>query len=454
MKEKIFISLVSYLLLLGTTQAQVQFNSITLKEALEKAKSRDKIVLVYLEPADCNECNDVAMQGFSNPAFARSVNDNCVPIKIKAGSKEFNLFDSLYSHGSSYGTLYINSDGELLHKFAGTTSFNITNMEQLDKALNRKEHPDTEYIQLRNDYNAGKRDFVSLYKLVAKKNELDQEHDLLTEEMLNLAPKDSATSLSFIEFIAQQAPMIDSKAFQYMRKDGRNYNDAWYLMPQQKRVMINNKINYKSKRKAIKDKDSVYAEHIAAYAAGTYTDKMQARKSHDRNMIDFYKGIKDTARYLSASINYYDRFLMTVSVDSVQRADSMRQKELVSQSIPEKVPQSAGGPLMRSSIRFAPSTQYFSGELNDGAFSIYTYTHDPLYNAKALVWAKRATEFYDSPPVMDTYARLLYRTGNKEEAIAWQEKAFNLSKERKMPANAYEEILNKMKAGEAAIDKY
>jgi len=454
MKQKKISTLLASLLFLGAANSQVQFKDLSLQEALQQAKAADKIVLLMIESPTCIQCNEVTLQGFSNPILARSINSSCITLKINQDSKNFGTLDSLYNIGSSFGLLFLNADGDFLHRYSASSTYYITYMEQLNKALDRKDHPDTEFKQLQNEYNSGKREFGLLYKLVAKKNEWVLEHDQLTEEMVNLAPRDSATSLSFLEFLAEQAPIIDSKASQYMRKDTRNFNDAWYLMSLQKRSSLNNKIIFKSKSKAIKEKNRGYAERVANFSAGTQTDRNQGRKSHDRNIIDYYKGIKDSSNFLFLSIKYYDQYLMSISVDSVQRADSIRRRELFATATTDRMMQPGGNEVIRRSAPYAPVTQYFTNELNDGAWTIYIYTHDLFYTAKALAWAKRANEFYDSPEAMDTYARLLYRTGNKEEAVNWEEKAVQVTKTRKIPAGEYADLVSKMKSGINPIDKY
>lgn len=456
MLRKIFLVPTLFFVAFVSVFSQVKPRDISLQEALEEAKAADKIVLLWIVSSNCNQCNEVALQGFANPIFARAVNNNSIVVRIPEDSKDFPMLDSLYHISNSLGYLFINADGDFLHRYAATTSYYVTNLEQLDKALKRKENPDIELKQLQKEYDNGKLEFSALYTLVAKKEELQLDHDQLTEEMLKLAPVDSANSLSFLQFLAAQTPIIDSKADQYLRKDNRNFNDAWYLMPLQKRSLINNRIILRSRNKAIKEKNIGYARRVASFAAGTNADRLYARRGYDRNMIEYYKGIHDTAAFLTGSVTFYDQYLMTVSVDSVQRADSLRKMELFANAMasPEKVMQPPGSsPLMSTRVQFSPATQRYANELNDGAWTIYTYTRDPVYLNKALNWAKRAIEFYDNPGVMDTYARLLYKTGRKEEALEWQEKAVKLSRERKIPSREFEEVFTKMKAGNA-IDNY
>jgi len=65
---------------------------------------------------------------------------------------------------------------------------------------------------------------------------------------------------------------------------------------------------------------------------------------------------------------------------------------------------------------------------------------------------KKGAEFYESPEDLDTYARLLYKTGNKEEGIEQEKKAIDLQKKRKFSAIEYERVLKRMMDNAAVID--
>ena len=62
--------------------------------------------------------------------------------------------------------------------------------------------------------------------------------------------------------------------------------------------------------------------------------------------------------------------------------------------------------------------------------------------------------FYKSPQSLDTYARLLYRTGKKDEAIALESEAVKRQAQFGFPTKVFDEILANMKAGMAKIDEY
>ena len=60
-------------------------------------------------------------------------------------------------------------------------------------------------------------------------------------------------------------------------------------------------------------------------------------------------------------------------------------------------------------------------------------------------------EFYQTPQNLDTYARLLYKTGKKDSAVYFQQKAVDLQVKNKFPARDYETVLKKMQKGEEKL---
>lgn len=84
--------------------------------------------------------------------------------------------------------------------------------------------------------------------------------------------------------------------------------------------------------------------------------------------------------------------------------------------------------------------------LNEYAWTIFEKCNDMQCIEQALEWSKRSFKDAEIPAFMDTYANLLYKSGKKTDAIAWEEKAMNkaASEERKN----YETTLEKMKKGE------
>lgn len=84
--------------------------------------------------------------------------------------------------------------------------------------------------------------------------------------------------------------------------------------------------------------------------------------------------------------------------------------------------------------------------LNSFAWSVFENCNDPACIESALSWSKKSLESGEQAAYLDTYANLLYKGGDKENAVKWQEKAL-LAASADEKEN-YQTILNKMKAGE------
>ena len=85
-------------------------------------------------------------------------------------------------------------------------------------------------------------------------------------------------------------------------------------------------------------------------------------------------------------------------------------------------------------------------EINAFALAIFKNCSDKKCLTQALEWSKRTFQDKPIPFYMETYASLLYRLGQKDDAIAWEQKALDAAGPR---ARAhYQEIVDKMQHGE------
>lgn len=88
--------------------------------------------------------------------------------------------------------------------------------------------------------------------------------------------------------------------------------------------------------------------------------------------------------------------------------------------------------------------------LNNFAWSIFENCDDAACLQAALTWSKQSLEGGENPMYLDTYANLLYKSGDKENAIKWQEKAVENAQEA--DKENYLATLDKMKKGEPTWD--
>jgi hypothetical protein len=82
--------------------------------------------------------------------------------------------------------------------------------------------------------------------------------------------------------------------------------------------------------------------------------------------------------------------------------------------------------------------------LNNFAWAVFENVSDTPSLKSALQWSKYSLEAQQEPIMMDTYANLLHKLGNQQEAIKWEQKALDA----KPHEAAFKDTLEKMKKGE------
>jgi thioredoxin-related protein len=91
-----------------------------------------------------------------------------------------------------------------------------------------------------------------------------------------------------------------------------------------------------------------------------------------------------------------------------------------------------------------------AAQLNSYAWTVFQHCPDMHCVSEALEWSKRSFKDNQDPGFMDTYANILYKMGKKDDAIAWEEKARDLSAEGER--KSFQETIDKMKKGEKTWD--
>lgn len=429
--------------------SQVNYQSLSFSDALKKARDEGKLIFVQFESKDCNQCNEVADKGLSDKDLAEKVQETFIPLKISVDHPDRKEISSKYNM-LGFGTLFIDANGTLIHSFLRTSTRATEYQDQISIAM-EKAGESMKIGQLEQEYKNGNRGFGVLELLLEKRKLLNLPLDSLLDEYVTVLPKDSLTAAHTIQFISRMAPLVGSIAEKSERTDLDAFNTAWYQMPLQERVTINNMIMYKSMKKAVAEKNVAYAYKIAGFAyAVNSPNTVAGARAAAYQMLNFYKGIDDTLKYLMAATRFYDDYLMTVKVDSIKGIDSAEVKRLFVNA-PAIDTVKDGKRVMRKMVSYVPRSQYYASQLNDAAYTFYTKTSNPEFLFTATRWAKRALEFFQTPQALDTYSRLLYKTQHTQEAIEFQEKSIALRKKQGFPTTEYDAILEKMKSG-ASID--
>jgi hypothetical protein len=208
--------------------AQVNYQPITLSEALARSNKEGKMILVQYESADCNQCNEVADKGLNDPQVSSSINKIFIPIKISSTHPDRTSISTLFNI-KSFGTLFINQSSTLVHAFLQSSTLPTDYQKQINLAIDKAGEA-LKVSELEKEYKNGNKSPGFMELLLMKKKSLNLPTDNLLEEYVALLPADSLQSGRVLKFIVNMAPIISSTAHHVLLRDKALFTRTWNSM--------------------------------------------------------------------------------------------------------------------------------------------------------------------------------------------------------------------------------
>jgi tetratricopeptide (TPR) repeat protein len=455
MKTHSFYTLIFALFFFSNLSAQVTFESFSSLDALlEKAKNKSKLVFIQINSQTCNQCNEVAQKGLSGAILKSKFDVNFISTQTMQGSElHQQIIEKTNTRDMGMGSLFLDSDGYLLLKYPKTTTVSQDYLGIADDAIRYSKNNVLKTLE--TQYKQGNRDKALLKELIQEKSKVNADTYLYVEKYVELLTISELSSIENAKLIIEQGLPLNSKARRllYASLPPKTIDSIFYAHSLDERVKINNKIIASTRQNAVRYKDKDLGMALGNFITGTYNDNWeQGRFARQSFLVNFYKDIKDSVAFLREAKAFANYQLMEMPVDTLVKREKKVRDDLFQQ---QKKKQVGSGVV---SFRYTPYNIKYANELNNLAYSVLLFTKDSEKLEDALKWAKRAIEINEAlvpdetrkqnPMVMDTYASLLYRLGNKEEAIELETKAVEILKKRGDNANNLEITLNKMKKGE------
>ncbi len=356
---------------LSAQNRAIEFETGSWAEVIQKAKKENKPIFVDAFAVWCGPCKWMAKSVFTNDTVADFYNSNFVNVKMDMEKGEGIELAKKWKIQAYPTLLYFSPEGEMIHRICGAYPANEFVLGG-ENALN----PEKQFGQFVKKYENGNRDPEFLAHYV----------QLLAESCMG------GKEETEVYFATQKDEELTSE---------RNWNLTLMLVDD-----MNSRVfkNLENNKKIFEEKYS--KEAVAEKMEQVYTTAL---------MRQLYK--KDDAGY-----------------EKVQQELTSRKNDLADKAI-------AAAELNKFEIRnewdkYANAASKFVsnyamddfGTLNSIAWTFYEQIKDPKQLKKAVAWAKKSVSLTEKPFNLDTYAHLLYATGNKKEAIVQQKRAIELAK--------------------------
>ena len=370
-----------------------------------KAQKENKYIFMDCQTTWCGWCRKMEKDVFPDTQLGAFVNANYIAVSVQFDqtAKDNDHIKSWYSDAvqikkdypiSGYPSFLIfTPDGKIAHRLVGyqpAPDF----LAALKKALN----PDNQYYSLLRKYEAGEKSPEFLKHFIDVANSSDEPGmagKVFSDYFSNI--KDPYTKDN-LTLIAENTRSTQDKGFDLFLNNqakvdgilGKNASQKMLSKVLMSEIgpMLNKNINI--------NLDSIQSIYTTKYPTIDLSKSVMGIKMN----ITAYK--KDWASYKINAIAYMDKYGAE-----------------------------AGTPM-----------------LNQIAWTFFEHYTDAGALQKALAWSKKSVEDSQEkdPALLDTYANLLYKSGKKNDAIKWEQKALAIVATDEK--GQYQQTLDKMQKGE------
>ena len=190
----------------------IEFFHGTWAEALEKAKSEEKLIFVDAFASWCGPCKRMAAQTFPDPKAGEFFNANFLNLKIDMEKPENAEFAGKYPVNSYPTLMFIDATGKIVMKEVGGKTVDQL-LETGKKALGKNDKS----VDFEKKYAEGDRDPKMLFDYVRSLNAAGKPSLKITNEYLK-TQQDLSSEFN-LKFILEGAVEADSRVFDLLVKN-------------------------------------------------------------------------------------------------------------------------------------------------------------------------------------------------------------------------------------------
>lgn len=399
MKKLLSLCFLAPLITLAQTGMKFE-HGLTWAQIQAKAKAENKYIFMDAYTTWCGPCTYMAKNIFPLEEVGKALNKNFINVKVQLDTTK-NDNDEVkkwYQDGHNimqqykvnvFPTyLYFSPNGALVHRAVGSSTPDVFIAKAAD-AVN----PEKQFYVLLNKYNNGKREPAFLKQLAMSAQ------DAYDMNMMATASK---------AYLATQTDLTTSENLQFLNKFTTSSRDAGFAvilnnMPAFDKAVGEGAANTKLvdilmreelyPKMARRNAEPIDWQELSASLTAKYP--AVAKEVIANGKVFYYQNKQDWNNFQTAVVSYMKDYGHKVN----------------------------------------------PGQLNSFAWTVFENCKDMTCVKEALEWSKRSFKDIENPAFIDTYANILYKLGNKDEAIKWEEKAIALG-------GTYQETLEKMKKGE------
>ncbi len=369
-------------------------HGLTWQQVQAKAKAEHKYIFMDCFTTWCGPCRFMSATVFTLQQVGDPINAQFVSVAVQLDTTAADNAEvkSWYQSGHNIAQQYkvrayptyliFDFNGKIVHRFVGASDAPAF-LDKATTALN----PQKQYYTLLDKYKAGKNDTAFLYSMAL--SALDAYDIETANEVANkylAAQKDLYTKTN-IDFVSKFTNSSKDKGFEMIlnhadKVDAILGKGSSYKIVRD--IVLREEVFSKIFNKKVQSpKDLEEPDWAAIQSSMQKKYPSMANEMMAYSKVVFYQSKGDWNKFSPAIVSYMKMYSSNVN----------------------------------------------DNQLNDFAWTVFQNCSDMTCVAEALEWSKHSFANEQNPAYIDTYANILYKMGQKDKAILWEEKAMNLSPE-------------------------
>lgn len=433
----------------------IQFREGSWKEILSLAKKENRLVFIDVYTSWCGPCKKMSAEVFPQKLIGDKFNASFINYKIDAEKGEGIQIAKQFDVKAYPTYLFVNGDGVLIYR-TGSYMPAASFLNEANIALKEKNDP-RPFAKWEDEYNSGKRSKEFLLGYMRKRALLKLPSAEIVEELFpmltkeELKSKEILSSLIYYDAAVQYVP--GGKAFNYLMK---NYEelDSSKIIRYPLGIMETGIRNYFRKNIIENKKETMLPVMIHSYKL-----VMEAAKVSPADIIvmekqlpyTYYSGTGNEAKLNPAVVDFVQNGIMKLDIAGKQKQDEEKFAEFMEPYLTGKKDSVNDKSFAMKRLMKNNEMVSVSYNLRDAAEAVYNNSKDPKMLKQALLWAKKANDWFPHFSSEAVYAGLLFKAGNHQAAVEMMETASNDSFLKNAPEvhKLLLENIENMKKGEA-----
>lgn len=287
--KKILVILTLFYTIASSSAQGIEFFHGTWAEALEKAKTEQKLIFVDAFASWCGPCKRMAKEVFPQPKAGDFYNANFICMKIDMEKEENAEFAGKYPVGSYPTLMFIDDKGKVVLKEVGAKDVDPL-IDTGRKALTKNNR----FTEFEKAYNEGNREPQTIFNYVRALNQAGKPSLKITNEYLKT--QTDLTSEFNLRFLLEGAVEADSRVFDLMVQ----HRDKIAVLAGEE--VVKTRIEQACKnslKKAIEFKNTALLEEIKTKIKKTRPEI--AEKFAAEAEMGYYKATGDPKKFLKAA---------------------------------------------------------------------------------------------------------------------------------------------------------